>query len=654
MVTFRSFRPRFAATMLLLTIFAGGPGASLASAANILPADQAFSVTAARTASDDVRLTFDMAHDTYLYRDQIRVAAHGKPLKVETPPGEEESDPAFGTVEIYRTSTQATFTPPPDGGKVTVSYRGCQDHGICYPPVHRTLDLATLTFAAQNHESAIASSSIWNRAGAPADPVEASPGGVAAPATSPADKSGKEPFAEKPSAVGISPVASDGDTTTAENGVGQFDPADMVAGAGWLLLVGSFIGFGLLLAFTPCVLPMYPILGGMLAGQGERLSSGRGFAVSLAYVLAMATAFGLLGFVAAWSGANLQIALQSPIALGVISAIFVLLALSMFGLFELALPAALTTRIAQLGPSRRGSLASAAALGFTSALIVGPCVTPPLAAALVYVTQTGDAWRGAVALFALGFGQGIPLLVFGTFGSGLLPKAGSWMGTVKHIFGFVFLAAAVYMISRIVPATAAMALWAVLLVVAGVFAGAFDGLSGEDGAKSRLGKAAGLLAVLYGGLLAVGASAGAGNPLDPLAPFAGGGASKIAAASMPNFEHVTSLEGLDRTLKQASSDGKPGFVYVTADWCISCKIIDDRVLPDAAVQRALDRYKLVEIDLTDIDKAKRGLMTKLGIVGPPTMLFYTSISEGTPAKRIVGEVNAKTLSATASSIESRM
>ena len=580
--------------------------AAIAAAAPVMRAEQAFHVRAGHGSHGRIRLDFELAPNTHLYRDKIAVMRDGQSIPVATPPGETDDDPAFGRTEIYRHDITATFEAP-GSGAVQVRYQGCQDRGICYPPLRRTLDLSTLRFADATSRDAPTSGRQWRQ-------VE--PGqGDASPQR---------------------PAANDGTAS------------ETIAGGSWSLLVLSFAGFGLLLAFTPCVLPMYPILGGMLAREGERLSAGRGFLVSVIYVLAMAVAFGLLGVAAAWSGRNLQIALQSPIAISLIAAVFGLLALSMFGVFSLAVPAPLAGRIAQRTPGRRGSTASAAALGFSSALIVGPCVTPPLAAALVYVAQTGDVARGAGALFALGLGQGIPLIVFGTFGSGLLPKTGQWMEVTKGVFGFFFLGAAVWMLSRIVSQNITMALWAALLITAGVFAGAFDALRPSDGHAPRLGKVAGLLAVLLGTLLAVGAATGSNDLLHPLADLAGAtGKQAAGSGGLSSFDKVASVRALDSRLVAAHDAGKPAMVYFTADWCVTCRAIDHDVLAAPTVRQALDNYRRIAVDLTRLDDAKRELMKNLAVAGPPTMLLFPPNDARHPSRRLVGETSATQLAAAA-------
>jgi thiol:disulfide interchange protein DsbD len=421
--------------------------------------------------------------------------------------------------------------------------------------------------------------------------------------------------------------------------------ASLLADGGALWVVGSFLVFGLLLAFTPCVLPMYPILSATLARSGETLTPRRGFALSLAYVLAMAAAFGLLGIAAAWSGQNLQIVLQSPYAVATVAAIFTVLALSMFGLFEIQLPSAWVSRVAGAGSSRRGSLGGAAAIGFTSALIVGPCVTAPLAAALLYIAQTGDAVLGASALFALGLGQGLPLIAFGTFGSRALPKTGGWMEYVKYVFGFVLLGMAVWMASRLLPAPLTLALWAALAMTAAVFIGAFDALGNEANAGRRLRKGAGMAVALYALILGLGAASGGGDPARPLAHF--GIAQQTAATTAPDFANISSAPELQSVLATAASEKRPTLVYFTADWCVTCTGIERDVLPARQVGESLSGFRRIKVDLSRLDDTNRSLMRDLAVIGPPTMIFFGPDKAEIDGTRLVGEIGVDALVASA-------
>lgn len=565
-----------------------------------LPADRAFRLAVAYGQDGSLAVSWTIEEGYYLYRNKLSatlVRADGEhPLPLDTSPGEPYLDPYFGSTEIYHASTTAriplsALDAAGGAGSIRLIYQGCAEDGICYPPIARTVDLATLAIQTDQ-------------------------------------------------ASGPSPS---GQTTWASGASGQADATGLVSGLiadggfGWLFL--SFVGFGLLLALTPCVFPMIPILSGLLARDGETMSAWRGFILSSVYVIAMAAAYGLLGIAAAWSGQNLQMALQSPIAIGVMSVVFVGLALSMFGLFDLQLPATWTARIAAARIGGRGSLVGAAFLGFTSALIVGPCVTPPLAGALLYIAQTADIARGAAALFALGIGMGLPLIAFGTAGSSLLPRAGRWMQCVKHVFGVLFLAVAVWMSARVLPAPATLVLWAMLLIGAGVFLGAFDGLAGEASPWRRTRKAAGILAALYGGILVIGAAGGASDPLRPLQILQ----AERAPVREPalSYSAVVDLRDLEHRLSEARNEGKPVFLNFTADWCVTCKEIEREVLSAPEVQARLRDLVLIRADVTAYDAGNRELMRAFDVVGPPTLLFLDPAAREVAEARIVGQIDVE-------------
>lgn len=566
------------------------------SAAQPLPAEEAFHLSVAR-GQDAITLSWTIADGYYLYRDhfQARDAATGETIRLRTEPGViEEDDSNFGPSEVYYSQAAAQL----DGDaprQVTITWQGCQKDSICYPPQLVTLDTVSLR-------------------------VSKTPLGVCIMQTS------------------GDPGASGG-FRIAEDAAGGGMVGSLMAAGGIPWVIASFLAFGVLLAFTPCVLPMYPILSAMLAREGETLTARRGFTLSLSYVLAMAAAFGALGIVAAWSGQNLQIVLQSPYAIGLLAILFVILATSMFGFFELQLPTAWMDRMATVKTGRRGSIGGAAAMGFVSALIVGPCVTVPLAAALLFIAQTGDAWLGASALFALGLGQGLPLVAFGTLGSRALPKAGAWMVQVKHLFGFVFLASAVWMASRIAPPPLTLALWSALLLAAAVFMGVADRLPEQAGSGPRFRKAAGLALSLGGIIMALGAAAGGTDPLRPLGSLAGGAAQPTAAT----FAQAGSANELKTAL--ASADGRPTLVYFTADWCVTCGTIERDVLPRPDIVAGLEGFQRLKVDLTEFDEENRTLMRELAVVGPPTMIFFDGQAAEVDGSRLVGDVTTQTLKA---------
>lgn len=571
---------------------------------DLLQAEDAFRFSVERDANEEIVLRWEIADGYYLYRDHLEAkdASTGEEVTLQTDPGiVETADANFGPSEVYYGEAVAQLSPdtPAD---VAVTYQGCKKDSICYPPLTLTLNTETL----QVSEPAVGF-------------------GVVAP---PAAPSGN---------------AEGGNFTLSEETQGGGMIGSLLESGGALWVIVSFLAFGLLLAFTPCVLPMYPILSATLARQGEALTARRGFVLSSAYVLAMAAAFGLLGVVAAWSGQNLQMVLQSPYAVGAVSILFVILATSMFGLFELQLPTAWVTRMTGVKTGTRGSIGGAAGMGFLSALIVGPCVTAPLAAALLYIAHTGDAWLGAAALFALGLGQGFPLIAFGTMGSRALPRAGAWMVQVKYVFGFVFLGAAIWMAERILPPQATMALWAILLLTAAVFIGVADRLNADASAGPRFRKAAGLTFSLAAVIIAIGAASGGTDPLRPLAHFGMGDSGQQPAQAELAFVEARSTPEVEQAI--ASADGQPTLVYFTADWCVTCKTIERHVLPNPDVIAGLDGFQRIKVDLTTLDETNQDLMRDLAVIGPPTMIFFDRNAAEASGSRLVGDVTTETLGA---------
>jgi len=555
----------------------------------------AFALQASRDDDGTLRLAWNIAPGNYLYRDKIMATnADGSPLALTLPEGETKDDPNFGRVAVFHHSVAAAIPSSALNGaaKLRVTYQGCAERGICYPPATRDVDLSSLTVSAVQ------------------------PGGLNA---IPAIETKPEILSE-----------------TAEK---SGSLASVLAGSRALLFT-TFLGFGLLLAFTPCVLPMVPILMGILSRSGERLSVWRGLSLSLAYVLAMASAYAVLGVAAAWSGQNLQVALQTPVALGLMALVMVGLALASSGVFELSLPSSLAARLLGRPDSRFGPLLGAGALGFTSALIVGPCVTPPLAAALLYVAQTGDAARGALALFALGLGMGLPLLAVGIFGAGILPRSGPWLQVSRNLFGFVFLGVALVLASRVLPDIASMALWALLAIGTGVFIGAFHPLTAASGRVRHLGKALGIAALVYGAVLVVGGAAGSNDPLRPL------DALVRPASAVPEQQAagtvVHSPAELRAALAEARTTQHPVLVDFTADWCTACKTMEREVFTDPNIRRRLDAFTVIRADVTQTNGDTAALMQQHAVVGPPTVLFLDPrTGSEINAARMVGEVTAE-------------
>ena len=551
------------------------------------PADKVFVLDASRDGGGALRLSWTVAPGTYLYRDSLKATLAGSDLPLAPPPGETKDDPNFGKVEVYHDTVALMVRDLPFSGVLNVTYQGCAESGICYPPVTSRIDLASLAVTQQPRGSLLADT---------ADPP--------APAQS---------------------VAVSADQS-----------ADAALSGGLLTIVPAFVGFGLLLAFTPCVFPMIPILSGLLVGAGHP-SAARGFMLSTAYVLAMASAYGLAGLVAGWSGANLQALLQTPLVLGFSAVIFVALALAMFGLFELALPSFIVTRIANR-PVRGGSLGGAALLGFGSALVIGPCVTPPLAAAMLYAIDTGDAARGGAALFALGLGMGLPLVLAGTFGARLLPKSGPWLDGFRRVFGLIFLGVAVMLATRLMPGPAALALWGIWAIGSAAFVGAFDRMDRASPWSVRLTKAVGISAALYGAVLIVGAAGGSGDPLRPLAFLNG------RETSQPAAPRLTQPADFDNVFAAEASAGKPVLVLFTADWCTVCKT-NEKILAEPNLRARLARTARITVDITAQTAEAEELMERFRVVGPPALFLLDTDGREITGSRLIGAFSAADLNA---------
>ncbi|MBA6141571.1 MULTISPECIES: protein-disulfide reductase DsbD [Pseudomonas] len=400
---------------------------------------------------------------------------------------------------------------------------------------------------------------------------------------------------------------------------------------GWSLL--AFFGLGLLLAFTPCSLPMLPILAGLVLGNGA--SARRGWLLAGVYVLSMALVYAALGVVAALLGASLQAWLQQPWLLGSLAGLFIILALPMFGAFELQLPAALRDRLDRAGRGTRGgNLYGAALLGALSGLLLGPCMTAPLAGALLYIAQSGDVLQGALVLFALGLGMGMPLLLLVTLGNRYLPRPGAWMDRVKAVFGFVFLAMALYTVRSLLPAS-------LLLALAGAWLVALAWAAWPALQRLPALRAVPLLGALWGGLLLVGAAAGGDDLWQPLRPFAGGAAAPATAAhAEDSFVTVSRPEDLQRELDAAKSRGQWVMLDYYADWCVSCKVMEKQVFSRSDVQAGLAGVHLLRLDVTANSPASKALLQRYQVPGPPSIIWIGPEGEERRARRITGEVDA--------------
>ena len=445
---------------------------------------------------------------------------------------------------------------------------------------------------------------------------------------------GNASFIAVPSTEEVAGIAADAELPE------QDRYARSLASGNTALTLLTFFGLGVLLAFTPCMFPMIPILSSIIVGQGAGLSTRRAFSLSLTYVLAMALAYTVAGVLAGLFGENLQAVFQNPWILGSFVAVFVLLALSMFGFYELQLPSRWQSKLANMSNQQRsGSHAGVAVMGLLSALIVGPCLAAPLAGALIYIGQSGDAVLGGAALFALSMGMGLPLLAIGASAGKLLPRAGGWMNAVKAVFGVLLLAVGVWMLERIVPPQIIMVLWAVLLIISAVYMGALEKLVPEASGWRKLWKGAGVVLLIYGGLVLLGAASGGKDVLRPLQGTAlmSGGVSALTEQHLP-FKIIKGVADLNRELDAAQAQGKPVMLDFYADWCVSCKEMEKLTFADPGVRQVLAGMVLLQADVTANDAQDQALLKHFGIFGPPSIMFFGADGTERRTRRLVGFV----------------
>ena len=397
----------------------------------------------------------------------------------------------------------------------------------------------------------------------------------------------------------------------------------------------AFFIAGILLAFTPCVFPMVPILSGIIAGQGERMTTSRAFWLSLVYVLAMAVTYTVAGVLAGLFGQNLQALFQNPWILGFFIAIFIALAFSMFGFFELQLPSRLQTRLTEASNQQKGgSLTGVAVMGFLSALIVGPCVAPPLAAALIVIGASGSAVLGGAALFALSMGMGVPLILFGVSAGKLVPKAGPWMDSIKAVFGIALLALAIWMLERIVQGPVILLLWGVLAIASGVYLGALESIPQGASGWKRLWKSLGLVLLLLGTIEIIGAASGGEDWMKPLKKTRSG--RSVNSVEHVTFQGIKSLSDLDAAVEGANQSGQPAMLDFYADWCVECIRMERNTFGEPEIQSLFAEIKPLQADVTENDNTDQALMQKYDVIGPPAILFFDRQGKEMPAFRLVG------------------
>ena len=569
-----------------------------------LDADQAFQVSVTPERPDLLLVRWDIADGYYLYREKFKVKlAEGKDVVLGSPslpPGETKHDEFFGDVQIFhheaemrvplkRTSSEAMDIA------LQVSYQGCAEAGICYPPIKKTLPVSL-----------------------PA--LEANPG------------------------TAVNTVTGQAQTTTPPNASGVTSRQDDIArilresSAGWIML--SFFAAGVLLAFTACMYPMIPILSSIIVGQGASITTAKAFTLSLVYVEALALTYAAIGVISAQVGAGVQAFFQNPWILILFALIFVTLALSMFGFFNLQLPASWQARLSHTSHRQKGgTLVGVAVMGVLSALIVGPCAGPVLIGALLYTSQTGDYLTGALAMFALGNGMGAPLLVICTSGGKLLPKAGAWMVTVKAVFGVVLLGVAILMLERILPGPVTLMLWALLLIIPAVYMGALEHVPNDASGWRRFWKGLGIAMLVYGVILMLGAATGARDPLNPLrnltSVIATPDGGMHASQHLP-FQRIKSVEDFDAALKESVRQGKPLMLDFYADWCTYCIKMEDYTFSDRRVQEALAGVTLLQADVTANDASDLALLNHFKLFAPPAILFFGADGKERTDYRLIG------------------
>ncbi|WP_129781528.1 protein-disulfide reductase DsbD [Peristeroidobacter soli] len=568
---------------------------------DFLPPDEAFRFGAGMEKPDSVALTWIIAENYYIYKDRLHVETDtpGVTLgKLQLPKGDPKHDEYFGDTEVYHEVLEASLPiarPAGPGGTLNlkVTYQGCANEGICYNPITKNVSLEL-------------------------------------------------PASDKATSVPTDAQSTAGSAASSKAPVAEQDKlASLIRDGNLLAVLATFFGLGVLLSFTPCVLPMIPILSGIIVGQGGTVTPARGFSLAFTYVQGMALTYAAAGaaFVLAFKQAP-QAFFQQPWIITLMTLLFVVLALAMFGVFTLQLPSALQTRLTSVSNEQKsGTYIGTFIMGALSALVVTACVAPAIIAALSVISQTGQIARGAGALYATGLGMGVPLLIVGASAGSLLPKVGPWMDTVKSLFGVLFLAVAVYLVSPLLPSGGVMLLWSLLAVLSGFWVFSLKARDGGPAAAPL--RALGLIAIVYGILLLIGAASGSKDPLQPLDRLAAGGGGAGTQEHALAFQRIKTVSDLENAVAAATAAGRPVMLDFFADWCVSCKEMEKYTFPDPGVQSALANAVLLQADVTANDDADKALMNRFEIFGPPTIAFYGADGVERKDFRLVGFVPAE-------------
>jgi thiol:disulfide interchange protein DsbD len=567
-------------------------------AATPLPGTQVFQLSAKVRDPNTVELRWKILPGYFLYKERFTFKLDSDKALIgiipnftpsfKDPNVENKTDKILGNYSIYR--HQADFVIPilaNESGeiKLQVNYQGCADSGFCYPPTHSAFLISV------DHNKAITE---------------------------------------------INPIA---ETTIPPDTAGLKSIKHLLNGQSTFWIIVTFFGLGLLLAFTPCILPMVPILSGIIVGHGKTITTRKAFLLSITYVLSMALTYTLIGILFALIGGNLQASFQKSWVIALYAALFVLLSLSMFGFYELKIPASLQARFAALSHRETGSgtYVGVAIMGCLSTLILSPCVTAPLVGVLSYIAQSGDVTLGAIALFSMSLGMGTPLLLIGASAGKLLPKTGLWMNTVKALFGVLLLVVAIILIDRIVAPQITLILWAALLIVIALYMGALQ--PHTETHFGRLWQGFGILFLVYGILLIVGASLGNTQFFRPLAGLTITTKKDIGHASISESHSIKTKQELETAIQKTK--GKPILLDFYADWCISCKKMETQVFTDPEVQKLLQQFLILRVDLTDQNAETTLLSRDLNVIAPPTFLFFDRKGKLQETYNLVGELNAE-------------
>lgn len=578
----------------------------------LLEPEKAFRFSAQWVDANNIEVRYQIADGYYLYRERFsfEVQPEGFSLgKPHMPAGEVHRDQFFGRVETYRGDLKISLPLQQAGSGHSLTLKavsqGCADVGVCYTPLEQK---AALILAATNRSLSSPTSAV------------ATLQSLQAAATNPLQKT----------ATSRAPLNDE-----------SLQAVNLLRGGSFWLIVASFFGFGLLLSLTPCVFPMIPILSGIIVGQKQRMTKTRGLILSASYVLGVAITYAIAGVVAGLTGTLISTALQNPWVLATFAALFVLLAFSMFGFYELQFPVSLQSKLSDAtNHIKGGNLAGAFVMGGLSAVILGPCVAAPLAGALLYISQTRDVVLGGSSLFVMALGMGAPLIAVGLSAGALLPKAGSWMDAVKKFFGVLLLGVAIWLISSLIPAQVYLLLWAALLIVCAIYL--IIPLTVAS-AYMRVWKGVGIIALVAGVALLVGAFSGEQGIFRQLVQLTG----TANPVQELKFQRVKNNAELDEAISQAR--GRYVMLDFYADWCVSCKEMELFTFSDAAVQVRLKKLQLLQADVTVNNADDAALLKRFALFGPPGILFFDK--QGNEIKtRVIGYQNPDTFLVTLNSV----